>query len=139
MNQIDIKIKEHLDVQACIDFVQHPQSGANNLFVGKVRDHANGQKVVRLDFEAYEPMAVKEMEIIALRALEIYDVHRIAIHHTVGEKQIGEMAVIIAVGSAHRKAGFEACEFAIDELKKTVPIWKKEHLENGTVWVSAHP
>jgi len=68
-----------------------------------------------------------------------FQIHKIAIHHAVGELQIGEIPVIIAVSSAHRKAAFEACEFAIDTLKETVPIWKKEHFEDGEVWVNSHP
>lgn len=84
-------------------------------------------------------MAIKEMGKIADRALEQFDINNIAIYHRVGELKIQEVPVIIGVGSAHRDAAFDACRFAIDTLKETVPIWKKEFLENGEVWVSAHP
>jgi molybdopterin synthase catalytic subunit len=72
-------------------------------------------------------------------ALENFDIHKIAVHHAEGMLQIGDIPVIITVSSKHRKAAFEACEFAIDTLKETVPIWKKEHFSNGAVWVNAHP
>lgn len=84
-------------------------------------------------------MAIKEIQKIAEQALKKYDILKIAIHHAEGELQIGDIPVIIAVSSAHRGAAFDACEFAIDTLKETVPIWKKEHFEDGEVWVNAHP
>ena len=79
------------------------------------------------------------MQKIADLALEKFPIHKIAIHHAVGPLKIGDIPVIITVSSAHRKAAFEACEFAIDTLKETVPIWKKEIFEDGEVWVAAHP
>jgi molybdopterin synthase catalytic subunit len=84
-------------------------------------------------------MALKEMQKIAIEALDKFQIHKIAIHHALGELQIGDIPVIIAVSSAHRDAAFEACQFAIDTLKETVPIWKKEHFEDGEVWVNSHP
>jgi molybdopterin synthase catalytic subunit len=84
-------------------------------------------------------MAVKEMTKIALEALERFKIKKIAIHHAVGNLKIGEVPVIITVSSAHRDAAFKACQFAIDTLKKTVPIWKKEFFEDGEIWVNAHP
>jgi len=84
-------------------------------------------------------MALKEIEKIAIQALERFDIFKIAIHHVKGELDIGEIPVIISVSSAHRNASFEACQFAIDTLKETVPIWKKEHFSDGEVWVNAHP
>ena len=84
-------------------------------------------------------MAVKEMQKIANLALEKFDIKKIAIHHAEGKLQIGDIQVIIVVSAPHRKAAFKACEFAIDTLKKTVPIWKKEHFSDGEVWVNAHP
>ncbi len=116
-----------------------PENGGESIFIGTVRDQTKGQKVTKLYFEAYEPMALKEMDKIAQRALDSFKISRIAIHHCTGMLSIGEIPVIIAVGSAHRDAAFEACRFAIDTLKETVPIWKKEYLQNGEVWVSAHP
>ena len=84
-------------------------------------------------------MAIKEMQKIADQALERSAIKKIAIHHAEGMLQIGEIPVIITVSSPHRKAAFEACQFAIDTLKETVPIWKKEHFTDGEVWVNAHP
>ncbi|NET40307.1 MAG: molybdenum cofactor biosynthesis protein MoaE, partial [Cyanothece sp. SIO1E1] len=114
-------------------------AGGTVVFVGTVRDQTKGKKVVRLEFEAYKPMAISEMRKIAEAAKEKWSAHKIAIHHRVGVLDIGEIAVIIAVATPHRKAAFEACEYAIDTLKETVPIWKKEIFEDGEVWVAAHP
>lgn len=131
--------KEALDLQACFDFVQDEGCGGIAVFVGTVRDNTNNRSVKKLEFSAYEPMAIKEMKKIAMEAIEKFGIHKIAIHHAVGELKIGAVPVIIAVSSSHRAAAFEACQFAIDTLKKTVPIWKKEYFEDGEVWVNAHP
>ena len=128
-----------LKVQDCYDFVQDASCGGIALFVGTVRNSTKNKEISLLDFSAYEPMALKEMQKIADLALTKFQIHKIAIHHAVGKLQIGDIPVIIAVSSAHRKAAFEACEFAIDTLKVTVPIWKKEHFEDGEVWVNSHP
>lgn len=116
-----------------------PQSGGIDVFIGTVRNSTKGKVVVRLDFEAYEPMALKEMEKIAAQAFEKWPVQKLLIHHRVGILAVGEIPVIIAVSCAHRDAAFEACRFVIDTLKQTVPIWKKEVFEDGEVWVAAHP
>ncbi len=128
-----------LDSQACLDFVNHAQAGGTVLFVGTVRAQTKGKAVLRLEFEAYEPMAVKEMTKIAESVLQKWDALAVSFHHRVGTLAIGEIAVLIAVATPHRKAAFEACEYAIDTLKETVPIWKKEFFEDGAVWVAAHP
>ncbi|SNR55905.1 molybdenum cofactor biosynthesis protein MoaE [Lutibacter flavus] len=135
-----IKItSEKLNLQDCYSFVQDASCGGISLFVGTVRNATKNKEVTLLDFSGYEPMAIKEMQKIADLAMVKFDIHKIAIHHALGELKIGEIPVIIAVSSAHRKAAFEACEFAIDTLKETVPIWKKEHFEDGEVWVNSHP
>ena len=135
-----IKItKEKLNLQACYDFVQNPSCGGIALFVGTVRNATKAKKVTLLDFSTYKPMAAKEMQKIADKALLDFDILKIAIHHAEGELRIGDIPVIIAVSSPHRKAAFEACQFAIDTLKDTVPIWKKEHFVDGEVWVNATP
>ena len=140
MNYTSIHISfEKLNVQDCYNFVQDPSCGGIALFVGTVRNSTKNKKVVLLDFSGYKPMAVKEMQKIAIEALDKFQIHKIAIHHALGELQIGDIPVIIAVSSAHRDAAFEACQFAIDTLKETVPIWKKEHFEDGEVWVNSHP
>ncbi|SDW26207.1 molybdopterin synthase subunit MoaE [Lutibacter oricola] len=128
-----------LDLQSCYDFVQGSACGGISVFVGTVRNSTNSKEVKFLDFSGYEPMAIKEMKKIADRAIEEFDIHKIAIHHALGKLNIGEIPVIITVSSAHRKAAFEACQFAIDTLKETVPIWKKEYFSDGEVWVNAHP
>lgn len=137
---IDIQLlDEPLDPQACIAHVGHPGAGGIDVFIGTVRDNTKGKSVVRLDFEAYGKMAISEMRKIAGQLFERWPVHRVSIHHRIGSLQIGDVAVIIAVSTPHRKAAFEACQYAIDTLKETVPIWKKEIFEDGEVWVAAHP
>ncbi len=125
--------------QACLDFVKNDDSGGIVTFVGTVRNQTKGKRVLRLDFEAYEPMAVSEMRKIAEKAVEKFSLKKIAIYHRVGCLEIGEVPVVIAASAAHRGAAFDACEYAIDVLKETVPIWKKEIFEDGEVWVSATP
>jgi len=128
-----------LDIQSCIEWVMSPQSGGIDVFIGTVRDSTKGKRVMRLEFEAYEPMALKEMERMAAQAADKWPVQKLLIHHRIGVLDVGEVPVIIAVSCAHRDAAFEACRFVIDTLKQTVPIWKKEIFEDGEVWVAAHP
>ena len=128
-----------LDIQVCLDHVVSPGSGGIDLFIGTVRDNTAGRRVSLLEFEAYIPMALAEMQKIGEYAAEKWPIHAIALHHRVGALRAGDVAVIIAVSAAHRSAAFDACRFAIDTLKKTVPIWKKEVFEDGEVWVAAHP
>ncbi|HEX3384735.1 MAG TPA: molybdenum cofactor biosynthesis protein MoaE [Mucilaginibacter sp.] len=128
-----------LNIQSCIDWVMTPQSGGIDVFIGTVRDSTKGKSVIRLEFEAYEPMAIKEMEKIATKAFEKWPVQKLLIHHRTGILEVGEVPVVIAVSCAHRDAAFEACRFIIDTLKQTVPIWKKEVFEDGDTWVAAHP
>ena len=135
-----IKItSDKLNIQNCYDFVQDASCGGIALFVGTVRDKTQDKSVTLLDFSTYQAMAIKEMKMIADKALKDFDILKIAIHHAEGELQIGDIPVIIAVSSPHRKAAFAACEFAIDTLKETVPIWKKEHFEDGEIWVNSTP
>lgn len=137
---IDIKLTtEKLNLQECYDFVQDSSCGGIAVFVGTVRNQSHHKKVLRLDFSSYSAMAIKELQKIANRALEKFPIKKIAIHHAEGLLEIGEIPVIITVSSAHRNAAFEACQFAIDTLKETVPIFKKEYFEDGEVWVNAHP
>jgi len=137
---IDIVLSdEPLDVETCKGQVAGGESGGISIFVGTVRNQTKGKPVVRLEFEAYEPMAVKEMRKIAETVQKQWEAFGVAIHHRVGVLGIGEIAVVIAVSTAHRKAAFAGCEYAIDTLKETVPIWKKEIFEDGEIWVAAHP
>jgi molybdopterin synthase catalytic subunit len=137
---VDIKISsEPLSVQSCIDWVMSPDCGGIDVFIGTVRNTTKGKRVLRLEFEAYERMALSEMEKIAVDASLKWALHKILIHHRTGVLVAGEIPVIIAVSAPHRDAAFEACRYAIDTLKLTVPIWKKEVFEDGAVWVAAHP
>lgn len=128
-----------LDVAHCIDVVQSPDSGGIDVFIGTVRNATKGKAVVRLEFEAYEGMAVKELQKITDYAMQQWPLHKVVVHHRTGILQVGEVAVVIAVSAAHRGAAFDACRYIIDTLKQTVPIWKKEVFEDGEVWVAAHP
>lgn len=134
-----ISIVEHIDLTEANKYLGSETTGAINLFIGTVRNHSKGKKVLHLDFEAYEPMALKEMKKLGDLAKEKWPLYEVAIIHAVGSKQPGEPVVVIGVSSAHRDASFEACRFLIDELKNTVPIWKKEYYEDNSVWVNAHP
>lgn len=128
-----------LNVLECIDGVMSPECGGIDVFIGTVRNATKGKAVIRLEFEAYEKMALSELNKIAQQCFEKWPVQKIAIRHRVGTLQIGEIPVVIAVAAAHRDAAFEACRYIIDTLKQTVPIWKKEIFEDGEVWVVAHP
>jgi molybdopterin synthase catalytic subunit len=140
MIRTSIKItSEKLDLQECYRFVEDDACGGISAFIGTVRNDTQGKEVTQLDFSTYKPMAIREMQKIADRALGKFNIKKIAIHHSEGMLQIGAIPVIITASAKHRKAAFEACEFAIDTLKETVPIWKKEYFSDGEVWVNAHP
>lgn len=128
-----------LDPAEIISQVQTGDSGAVNVFVGTVRNQTQGKEVIGLEFESYEPMAIKEMQKIVNEVNNRWTINAMAIHHRVGSLAIGDIPVVIVVATPHRKDGFEACQFAIDTLKETVPIWKKEIFKDGEEWVSAHP
>ena len=137
---ISIKItSEKLDLNECYQFVTDDSCGGIVVFVGTVRNNTKNKKVIQLDFSTYKPMAIKEIQKIADLAFKKFEIKKLAIHHAEGLLQIGDIPVIITVSSTHRKAAFKACEFTIDNLKKTVPIWKKEYFSDGEVWVNAHP
>ena len=132
-------VEAPIDVNALIACDQAGASGGLVLFLGTVRNQTAGRAVTRLDYEAYEPMAISEMEAVAAGARERFDIERIDIVHRVGTLEHGEVAVAIAVRAAHRPAAFDACRYAIDTLKETVPIWKKEFFEDGETWVGDRP
>lgn len=121
------------------ELVRSDSCGAVDMFIGTVRNQTQGRPVRRLEFEAYAPMAVRQMRKIADRVRDTWPIDQMVIHHRVGTLQIGDIAVIIAVSSPHRAASFDACRFAIDSLKESVPIWKKEIFTDGAQWVAAHP
>lgn len=124
-----------IDLNQLIAYVTDPEAGAIATFVGTTRNHNEGRKVIALDYEAYPEMAEKELARIGADAKQQWPICRMAIVHRLGPVQIGEASVIIAVSSAHRDAAFAACRFAIEEIKKTVPIWKKEVYKGGEVWI----
>ncbi len=131
--------KNPLNVAKAIDHVRDGSVGGIDVFIGTVRDATKGKKVVALEFEAYEKMAISEFEKIVQQANKLWTIRKVAIFHALGRKEIGELAVVIAVSAPHRDAAFKACRYIIDTLKQTVPIWKKEIFEDGEVWVAAHP
>lgn len=135
-----IKITEkHIDVQKVIDTVSSLAAGAVNVFVGTVRNNARGKNVVWLEYEAYETMAVAEIRKIIDDAAHRWPLLGWAVSHRIGTLKPGEVSVVVAVSTPHRKDSFEACQFIIDTLKEKAPIWKKEVFENGEEWVSARP
>ena len=114
--------------------LKNPADGALAVFEGIVRDHSQGRRTLYLEYEAYEPMAVRKMEEIGGEAKRQFDIDGIGMIHRLGRLEIGETSVAILVSSAHRRAAFQACQYAIDRLKQIVPIWKKEYFEDGAVW-----
>lgn len=118
--------------------VEGPDAGGVVSFVGRVRNHARGQSIEHLEYEAYPEMAEREMEKIAEQAAQTWPGTRVAIAHRVGHLEIGDAAVVVVAASAHRGEAFEACRFAIDTLKVTVPIWKREVATDGAYWVDDH-
>lgn len=134
--------RERIDVAALERAVANPAAGAIVTFAGTTRRENAGRRVLRLEYEAYEPMALAEMRKLAQAAGERWKIVRIAIQHRIGFVEIGETSVAIAVAAAHRAEAFEACRFAIDRLKEVVPVWKKEYFDGGEVWVGCqtlHP
>jgi len=137
---VEVKIcSDKLDLAACFQKASVAAAGGLALFAGTVRDKTQARDVLHLIYEAYEPMALREMAKIALSVTARWEALRVVIHHRTGELVVGDTAVIIAVSTPHRAAAFEACRYAIDTLKETVPIWKKEVFRDGEEWVSAHP
>lgn len=126
---------DSLDVAQINDLVTESCTGATSMFVGTTRDHFKGKKVLKLEYEAYEPMALKKLNQLCCKVRQKWTgVHHIAVHHRLGEVGPKEASVIIAVTSAHRQDSLEAVHYAIDELKATVPIWKKELYDDGSEW-----
>ena len=128
-----------LSMDALLKQVMGPRIGGVATFTGVVRNHARGHTIDHLEYEAYVPMAEKEMGKIVGQVAERWPEVVLAMSHRIGRLEIGEAAVMIAAGSPHRAEAFEACRFAIDTLKQTVPIWKKEFSDEGTYWVEENP
>lgn len=132
-------VRNVIQTQVVLERTKAPQDGAAVVFEGVVRNNTRGRRTLYLDYEAYEHMALKQMEELAGQAVQKYAIRDAAIVHRLGRLEIGEISVLIVVASAHRAAAFDACRWIIDTLKKTVPIWKKEYFEDGAVWADGEP
>jgi len=127
-----------LSLDSALDAVRDPAFGGLVLFLGTVRDRSRGKRVTHLEYEAYAEMAEAKMREIAQGLERKHAPARIVMHHRVGDLAIGDIAVIVAAGAPHRDAAFAAARAAIDELKTVVPIWKKEHSDDGAIWIEDH-
>lgn len=127
-------VREPIDMSSLARHVRAPEDGAIVAFDGFVRNQSHSRATLYLDYEAYESMALAKMREIGDQLHEKYRIHRVAMVHRLGRLEIGETSVFIAVSAPHRAAAFDACRFAIDTLKRTVPIWKKEYFADGAVW-----
>ena len=130
-------VEQPIEIARLLAAVGRPDAGAVATFIGTTRDHNSGRRVTRLEYEAYPPMALREMRRIGDEATLRFAAKAVAIVHRIGVVEIGEASVAIAASAAHRDAAFAACRFAIDRLKEIVPIWKKEHYEGGEIWIGA--
>ena len=128
---------EQLSVEAVVEEVRVDEAGAIATFIGTTRAHSRGRDVVHLEYEAYEGMAEAVMAELADRLRERHELSAVAIHHRVGRVEIGETSVVIAVSAAHRGDALAACSDAIDTLKHTVPLWKKEIYVGGEEWIGS--
>lgn len=127
-------VREPIDTAALAASVRAPLCGAVAAFDGCVRNHSRGRATLYLEYEAYESMAFAKMQEICAEMHTRFAIHRVAMVHRLGRLEIGETSVFIAVSAAHRAAALDACRFAIDTLKRAVPIWKKEYFADGAVW-----
>ncbi|WP_217269651.1 molybdenum cofactor biosynthesis protein MoaE [Neobacillus endophyticus] len=127
--------KEPIQIQAVIDKVVEREAGAITTFIGTVRELTNGKKTLFLIYEAYEAMAVKKLAQIGAEIEERWKGSKVAITHRIGRLEITDVAVVIAVSTPHRADAYEANRYAIERIKEIVPIWKKEHWEDGEEWI----
>jgi molybdopterin synthase catalytic subunit len=133
-------VRASIDVAALLRAAAHPACGAVNLFLGTTRDHHEGRRVLRLEYEAYDRMALVALAALEQSAREKFGLAHCAIVHRLGEVPVTEASVAVLTSAAHRAAAFDAARWAMDELKRNVPIWKKEHFEGGgEAWVAGHP
>ncbi len=127
-------VHEAIKPAAFVAHVRGSGDGAMVVFDGFVRDHSRNRQTLYLEYEAYEPMALAKMHEIAAHIHEQFSIHAVAMVHRLGRLEIGETSVFTAISAPHRAAAFDACRYAIDTLKRVVPIWKKEYFEDGSVW-----
>jgi MoaE-MoaD fusion protein len=132
-------VRQPIDSQTVLSKIKRAEDGAAVVFEGVVRNNTRGRQTLYLDYEAYEEMALKQMEELVSQAIERFKVRDAAIVHRLGRLEIGETSVLIVVASAHRGAAYEASRWLIDTLKRQVPIWKKEHFVDGAVWADGEP
>jgi len=132
-------VRQSIDTVAVLERMKRPEDGAVIVFEGVVRDNTRGRKTLYLDYEAYEDMALAQMEGLAGQAIDQFKVREVAMVHRLGRLEIGETSVLIAVASAHRGPAYDASRWLIDTLKRQVPIWKKEHFVDGAVWADGEP
>jgi len=131
--------RDPIETHKTMDRLKRGEDGAALVFEGIVRNQTRGRRTLFLDYEAYEGMALQQMEALAHEALVRFQIRDLALVHRLGRLEIGETSVLVAVASAHRGAAFEACRWLIDTLKRKVPIWKKEYFEDGAVWADGEP
>ncbi len=132
-------VTEPIDAESLVRDIKQGEDGAVVVFDGIVRNNTRGRRTLCLVYEAYPEMALRQMQDLAAQAIAVHGVRQVAMVHRLGRLEVGETSVLIAVSSAHRAQAFEACRWLIDTLKKTVPIWKKEHFEDGAVWADGEP
>lgn len=128
-------VRDVIQLDTLAQQLSHPEDGAVVTFAGIVRNNTQGRRTLYLEYEGYGPMALRKMQEIGETLKQKWAVNQVGIVHRLGRLEIGETSVGIVITSAHRTVAFEACHFAIDTLKKIVPIWKKEFFEDGEVWV----
>ncbi len=128
---------EPLDPEAITARVRRDSSGAVVTFLGTTRSYTGDRKVLHLEYEAYQPMADKKLAEVARELRERWPVEGVAIAHRLGRLEIGDISLVVAVASPHRRAAFAACQYSVDRIKRTVPIWKKEFFQGGEVWVES--
>jgi len=132
-------VRERIDSPSLVAAIKQGEDGAVVVFDGIVRNHTRGRRTLYLVYEAYEEMALRRMRALVQETITVHGVRQVTIVHRLGQLQVGETSVLIAVASGHRAQAFESCRWLIDTLKKTVPIWKKEHFEDGAVWADGEP
>ncbi|MHB8516590.1 MAG: molybdenum cofactor biosynthesis protein MoaE [Dehalococcoidia bacterium] len=130
--------REPLNPGPLVEAVRRDECGAVVLFYGVVRNENLGRSVRYLEYDAYEEMALKKLRAVADEVRAKFPVTGVGVLHRIGRLQVGETSLLVAVSSGHRKEAFEACHYAVDRIKETVPIWKKEVWEDGSEWVEGH-
>ncbi len=128
-----------LDPKEAVDFIRTPETGGISVFIGSVRDKNRDKRVIGLHYQAYDTMVLKQMEQAIIKAREKWDLTRVFTGHRKGDLKIKDVAIIVACSSVHRKEAIEATSWLVDELKATLPIWKKEIYEDGSNWLDSTP